>query len=311
MLRLVNTALNNQLFFKIANHSMKVVAVDAAYTESYDTDVVIMAPGHTTDVLVKFDKPKGSYYMAARPFISAPTVPVNDTITRGIIIYEGSNSSSPIMPILPEATDNLIAHKFYTNLTGLAGGPHWVDVPTQVDEHMFITFGVNLERCKSSNNESCQGPQNQRFSASMNNESFVLPTKLSMLEAFYDNVSGIYTRDFPDQPPVIFNYTDPNIIFDNSLIFAPKSTKAKKLKFNATVEVVLQNTAFITVENHPMHLHGFNFYVLAQGFGNYDPANDSKKFNLVNPQSRNTIGVPVGGWAVIRFRANNPGRLIH
>ncbi|BFG36310.1 hypothetical protein CerSpe_225840 [Prunus speciosa] len=56
-----------------------------------------------------------------------------------------------------------------------------------------------------------------------------------------------------------------------------------------------------------MHLHNFNFHVLAQGFRNYDPINDPKKFNLVNPQIRNTIGVPVGGWAVIRFTANNPG----
>ncbi|KAJ0651258.1 putative laccase [Helianthus annuus] len=56
-----------------------------------------------------------------------------------------------------------------------------------------------------------------------------------------------------------------------------------------------------------MHLHGFNFYVLAQGFGNYDAANATSMFNMVNPQERNTLGVPVGGWAVIRFRANNPG----
>ncbi|XVE96998.1 hypothetical protein REPUB_Repub02eG0272500 [Reevesia pubescens] len=55
-----------------------------------------------------------------------------------------------------------------------------------------------------------------------------------------------------------------------------------------------------------MHLHGFDFYVLAQGFGYYNPATDKKKFNFINPQMRNTIGVPVGGWAVIRFRANNP-----
>ncbi|CAK9151404.1 unnamed protein product [Ilex paraguariensis] len=71
--------------------------------------------------------------------------------------------------------------------------------------------------------------------------------------------------------------------------------------------MVMQNTALIGVENHPIHLHGFNFYVLAQGFGNFDPVNDPKKFNFDNPQKRNTIAVPIGGWAVIRFRANNPG----
>ncbi|KAI8015771.1 Laccase-8 [Camellia lanceoleosa] len=85
-----------------------------------------------------------------------------------------------------------------------------------------------------------------------------------------------------------------------------KSTKVKKVKFNWTIQIVMQNTTLVGLENHP-HLHGFNFHVLAQGFGNYDSINDPKRFNLINPKMRNTIGVLVGGWAVIRFQANNPG----
>ncbi|KAM0053781.1 putative laccase [Helianthus debilis subsp. tardiflorus] len=145
--------------------------------------------------------------------------------------------------------------------------------------------------------------------ASMNNNSFVLPTRMSLLEAYFRNVSGVYTTDFPDRPPVVFDYTNVNNSFNQSLnlLMTSKVTNLKKIKFNSTVQIVLQNTALLGIENHPMHLHGFNFYVLAQGFGNYDPANDTRKFNMVNPQERNTLGVPVGGWAVIRFRANNPG----
>ncbi|KAM1990978.1 hypothetical protein ACFX15_032172 [Malus domestica] len=99
-----------------------------------------------------------------------------------------------------------------------------------------------------------------------------------MLEAQFHNVSGVYTRNFPDEPPVKFDYS-----LDLSLIYAPKSTKVKTLKFNSTVEMVLQNTTFLVIKNHPMHLHGFNFHVLAQGFGNYDLINHPKKFNFVNP----------------------------
>lgn len=295
MLRIINAALNNQHFFKIANHKMTVVSVDASYTEPYLTDVVVVAPGHTTDVLVNFDQPIGSYYMAANPYASTvPAALFDNTTTRGLIVYRGDTSSTPLMPALPDFNDTPTAHKFYTSLTGLAGGPHWVPVPLQVDEYMFVTVGVNLE----------QG--GQRLAASMNNESFVLPRRLSMLEAFFNNVGGIYTTDFPDQPPIMFDYTNPSIT-NTSLIFTEKSTKVKKLKFNSTVEIVFQNTAFIGIENHPIHIHGFNFHILAQGFGNYDVVNGPTSFNLVNPQSRNTIAVPVGGWAVIRFQANNPG----
>ncbi|KAG6437146.1 hypothetical protein SASPL_102057 [Salvia splendens] len=114
------------------------------------------------------------------------------------------------------------------------------------------------------------------------------------------DVGGVYTTDFPDNPPLQFDYTNSSNSFNRALLNTTKSTNVKKLKFNSTVEVVLQNTALIGIENHPIHLHGFNFYVLAQGFGNYNPSIDSRKFNFVNPQERNTIGVPVGGWAVIR-----------
>ncbi|KAK2657728.1 hypothetical protein Ddye_010780 [Dipteronia dyeriana] len=305
LLRIINAALNNQLFYKVANHKLTVVAVDAEYTKPYVTDVVVIAPGQTADVLLTANQPVGSYYMAAHPYASQPAIPFANTTTRGIIVYDGATSAAPIMPVLPAFSDTPTAHKFYSNLTGLKDGPNWVPVPLHVDEHMFVTVGLALDRCR--NNGTCLGQNGQRFSASMNNASFMFPTSLSMLQAFFFNVDGIYTADFPDKPPVKFDYTNANVSNDTSLLFAPKSTSVKKLKFNATVEMVLQNTALIAIENHPMHLHGFNFHVLAQGFGNYNPKRDIKKYNLVNPQRRNTIAVPVGGWAVIRFQANNPG----
>ncbi|KAJ6768199.1 LACCASE [Salix koriyanagi] len=43
------------------------------------------------------------------------------------------------------------------------------------------------------------------------------------------------------------------------------------------------------------------------GFGNFNPKTDKSKFNLVDPPMRNTVAVPVNGWAVIRFVADNPG----
>ncbi|XP_022950700.1 laccase-7-like [Cucurbita moschata] len=311
LLQVINAALNNQFFFKLANHNLTVVAVDAVYTDPYVTDVIVLAPGQTTDVLVKADQPPRSYYMAARPYADArPPIDFSDTITRAIVVYDGASpSAAPLMPTLPSFNDTPTAHKFYTNITSLVGARHWVPVPRHVDHHMFVTFGLNLAPCGLPNGTACGGPNGQRLSASMNNVSFVIPNDagLSMLEAYFHKVKGVYSTDFPDQPPVEFDYTNSSIRLDNSLIFAPKATSVKKLKFNSTVEMVLQNTAFVSLENHPMHLHGFNFHVLAQGFGNYDPIHDPKKFNFLNPQIRNTIAVPVAGWAVIRFQANNPG----
>ncbi|CAA0836330.1 Laccase-8, partial [Striga hermonthica] len=310
LLRIVNAALNNHLFFKIASHKMTVVGVDASYTTKYTTDLVVVAPGQTTDVLLRADQSPARYYMAARPYISAVDGGTfNNGTTTGIIVYEGSSKSSrPVMPVLPAFNDTPTAHKFFTDLTGLPTGPFWVPVPLMVDEHMFVTVGAGLTPCDLPGNATCQGPFGLKQAFSMNNESFRFPTEISMLEAFFKNTTGgVYTTDFPDIPPLEFDYTNANNTNNIALLMTTKSTKVKKVRFNSAVEMVLQNTALLGIENHPMHLHGFNFYVLAQGFGNYNANVDRKKFNFHNPQERNTIAVPAGGWAVIRFRANNPG----
>jgi hypothetical protein len=56
-----------------------------------------------------------------------------------------------------------------------------------------------------------------------------------------------------------------------------------------------------------LHLHGFAFYAVGRGFGNFDESTDPATYNLVDPPRQNTVSVPAGGWAAIRFRATNPG----
>ncbi|KAK6123086.1 hypothetical protein DH2020_043173 [Rehmannia glutinosa] len=137
----------------------------------------------------------------------------------------------------------------------------------------------------------------------MNNVSFVLPRRTSLLQAYYQNIQGIYTTDFPPVPPVTFDYTG-NV---SRGLWQPRfGTKLYKLKFGSYVQIVLQDTAIVTTEDHPIHLHGYHFYVVGQGFGNFNPSRDTPKFNLIDPPLRNTINVPVGGWSVIRFVADNP-----
>lgn len=305
LLRIINAALNHQLFFSVANHNLTVVAVDAAYTAPYPTNVVVLGPGQTVDALMTANQPVGSYYMAATVYANADGVSVDNTTTTAILTYENATRVTPVNPTLPAQNDTVAANKFYTNLTGDPSARFWKPVVVDVDEFMFMTIGLGLVSCGK--NATCQGPFNSSFAASISNFSFQLPNKLSILEAHFFNIQGIYNATFPVKPLVPFDYTNSNNSFNASLIFTSKSTTVKKVKFNTTVEIIFQDTALIATENHPMHLHGFNFHVLAQGFGNYDPKVDRQKFNLVNPQIRNTIAVPVGGWAAVRTRFNNPG----
>lgn len=131
-----------------------------------------------------------------------------------------------------------------------------------------------------------------------------MPTK-ALLQAHYFKQKGIFTTDFPGNPLIPFNYTGapPRNLATTS------GTKVYKLSYNSSVELVLQDTGIIVPENHPVHLHGFNFFAVGRGLGNYNPKTDPARFNLIDPVERNTIGVPSGGWVAIRFIADNPGNL--
>ncbi|KAE8100326.1 hypothetical protein FH972_018233 [Carpinus fangiana] len=81
--------------------------------------------------------------------------------------------------------------------------------------------------------------------------------------------------------------------------------KAPMIDYAVEVELVFQGTNIGNAENHPMHLHGYSFYLVGKGPGNWDTDN-STNYNLGDPPLVNTIGVPKNGWAAIRFKADNP-----
>ncbi|KAM0046931.1 putative laccase [Helianthus debilis subsp. tardiflorus] len=47
MLRIINTALNEELFFKIAGHKLMVVEVDAVCVKPFKTNTIVITPSQT------------------------------------------------------------------------------------------------------------------------------------------------------------------------------------------------------------------------------------------------------------------------
>jgi hypothetical protein len=56
---------------------------------------------------------------------------------------------------------------------------------------------------------------------------------------------------------------------------------------------------------HPIHLHGHDFVILAQGNTTFDPA--VVKPNLNNPTRRDVAMLPAAGYLWIAFQVDNPG----
>ncbi|KAG5253317.1 hypothetical protein OIU77_017442 [Salix suchowensis] len=297
MLRLINAALNEELFFKIAGHKLTVVEVDATYVKPFKTDTVLIAPGQTTNVLVTTNKNTGKYLVAASPFMDAPIAVDNITAT-ATLHYSGTLSSSPTtLTIPPPKNATAVANQFASSLRSLNSKTFPAKVPLTVDHSLLFTVGLGINPCPA-----CKAGNGSRVVASINNVTFVMPTT-ALLQAHFFNISGVFTTDFPANPPQAFNYTGT----PPTNLQTTSGTKVFRLAYNSTVQLVMQDTGIISPENHPVHLHGFNFFGVGRGVGNYNPKTDPASFNLVDPVERNTIGVPSGGWVAIRFRADNPG----
>lgn len=314
MLRIINAALNDELFFAIANHTLTVVEVDAIYTKPFTTTAIMVAPGQTTDVLITANQipdSSGMFLMAATPYVTA-IFPFNNSTTIAFLKYKNTRnekfeaptlSRSPTLGNLPEMRDTAFATKFSKKLRSLASLEYPCNVPKKIDKRVITTISLNLQDCPP--NKTCKGYGDKRFAASMNNQSFVRPSK-SILESYYKNLAtDSYLTNFPEKPRNAFDYTGVDPLAEN--MNAEFGTRILVVPYGTSIEIVLQGTSFLNVENHPIHVHGHNFFIVGSGFGNFNVAKHPAKYNLVDPPERNTVAVPAGGWAAIRLKADNPG----
>ncbi|XP_073146916.1 laccase-14-like [Henckelia pumila] len=303
LFRLVNSIMNNIMFFKIANHNITVVGSDASYTKPLNSDYITISPGQTIDFLLHANQIPSHYYMASRVYASSGIF--DRGIPTGIIEYAG-NYTPPTNLTVPdffEFNDTGAAVAFTNQLKSLADKKHPVDVPQTVDKSLFFTLSVNTRNCSSNSSTSCVRSEGDRLLASVNNITLLLP-HTSILNAYYYKIPGVYTKDFPESPLYKFNYTGE---ITSNLTDPQNGTRVLVLEHNTNVELVFQGTNIVGGIDHPMHLHGHSFYVVGSDLGNFNPDIHPKNYNLKDPPLMETIAVPRNGWTAIRFKANNPG----
>ncbi|XWS54470.1 hypothetical protein CRYUN_Cryun10bG0092100 [Craigia yunnanensis] len=182
-------------------------------------------------------------------------------ITPGVI----HTSRSPL-PNLPPYNRTQAATDFTKQFRSLASKSHPAKVPLVVDTHFLYTISVNLHNCGTE--KPCAGPFGKRFASIVNNRSFITP-KIDILQAYYYGIKGLFEEDFPRKPPHKFNYTDDNL--SENLLTPSFGTKVLVLEYKYSVELIFQGTNVLASDNHPVHLHGYCFYIVGRGFRNFNP----------------------------------------
>ncbi|KAH0026884.1 multicopper oxidase, partial [Aureobasidium melanogenum] len=87
----------------------------------------------------------------------------------------------------------------------------------------------------------------------------------------------------------------------------PEENHVMNFGSNKTVRLVVYN--YFSFGGHPMHMHGHNIYVLAEGFGEWD----NTVTNPSNPQRRDTVWVQAAkdkdtpAYVVLQIDQDNPG----
>ncbi|TXG53187.1 hypothetical protein EZV62_022356 [Acer yangbiense] len=301
MLRIVNAVMNEEIFFGIANHNLTVVGQDGAYLKPVTTDYISTTSGQTFDVLVTANQEPSLYYMIASPLFDTHGTPFDNSTSTAIFEYEGDYTPppTPVFQFLPGCNDTEAAVKFAKSLRSLASKEYPIYVPKNITQTMLITTTMNHMPCP---NKSCEA-RGDRLASSLNNFTYVTRS-IDILQAYTRNLSDVYTTDFPDAPPVMYNFTGDR---GNLSEYTTPGTRVKMLNYGEQVEIVFQGTTIVSSESHPMHLHGFSFFVVGMGKWNFDYASDPLSYNLVDPPKVNTIIVPALGWVAIRFVADNPG----
>ena len=183
LLRLVNAAMNAELYFAIAQHNLTVVGLDGSYVKPVVTDFVMITPGQTMDMLVTAKQHLGRYYVAARQYDSVrPDVTDYDqTNATAILEYRGNytHSDTPIFPsTLPTYEDFVSALTFTNRLRSLANQDHPVNVPKNITTRMYITASMNTVTF------DYEGTTRSDLASSLNNVSWVNPST-DVLLAYY------------------------------------------------------------------------------------------------------------------------------
>ncbi|KAL6315617.1 hypothetical protein AAG906_003720 [Vitis piasezkii] len=286
LLRIINVDMQDILFFSIAKHQITVVGTDASYTKPLARDYIAIS---LDKQLIAYSSAKGVEY--------------DNTTTTAVVQYNGNYTPSPpSLPFLPGYNDTNASVNFTGSLRSLANKDHPVDVPTNITTQLIFTVSMNTFPCPL--NRTCKGPNGTMLAASVNNISFVNP-KIDVLEAYYYQINGVFGTRFPSFPPYVFNFTAEYL---SLLLELPNRwTEVKVLDYDSVVELVFQGTNLVAGTDHPIHLHGYSFYVVGWGFGNFNKDKDPLGYNLVDPPLQNTIAVPKNGWTTVRFKAHNPG----
>ncbi|KAL4728117.1 hypothetical protein ACLX1H_004852 [Fusarium chlamydosporum] len=289
ILRVINTSVDTTWIFSIDNHNFTVMSTDFVPIHPYDVDHIVVGIGQRYHIVLDATptntsllpaSPDGNYWIRTVGADGCKAFePGNEPDERqGILRY---NASSTLVPTtFRPAYNTACRDENYTKLNPIFP---WKVKPVELD-YKKAQFDIGLKKYED-RPEKGDGFQWWAFGENPLWLNFSNPTILNLNNETWD----------------------PNYAVD---LVVPDSKKDEWVYIAITAPpaplVNKPNRVFAPVA-HPLHLHGHDFALLAQGTNFTDLDTGKVRLKWDNPPRRDVALIPAGGYLVVAFRADNPG----
>lgn len=285
----------------------------------------IIHPGERFDFTVQANQEPGTYLLVAESLEALNSSIDEYHVAEAILHYAGT----PVIKSPPKATPNICTPSKPCN-----------------------TFNCPFKYYPLGTNRYCWTFDTDSYSTESNYKDINIVSKtlyfnFGVLGDFIKKNSSVNGHQFlfPAEP-ILYRFDQMHARCENANCGENnicQCTYYEKLEMNKSYQLVLSNIGDGKGLSHPIHLHGYHFYIVKMGFGSYDSTsaeflqetndirclgestpnmcnseiwksnawvtnpNSIPGIKLSHPPIKDTIIVPSGGYVVIRFKANNPG----
>ncbi|CAK9821202.1 LCC4 [Anthophora plagiata] len=317
--RLVNAEfLNCPIELSIDNHTMRIISSDGRDIEPVEAESLVSYAGERFDFIIETNRNVDNYWMRFRGLMDC-----DERFTKayqiGILRYEGAVKEDPSGVVTYEraSSNDFFGHR----VNALNEG-------TETNKSLSIPLLKAMDKNDKSNTVN----PDYQFYVSYDFYKKDNPHFHRGYLYGFDQVKGTKRVLTPQLnhismklPPVPLlsqrDFVDPNQFCNASTVLGCEQdycacTHVLQVKLDSVVEMILIDEGFAYDANHPFHLHGYQFRVIAMERVGENVTTEQVKAldksgtirrNLDRAPLKDTVTVPDGGYTVVRFYANNPG----
>ncbi|CAK7222757.1 hypothetical protein SBRCBS47491_004968 [Sporothrix bragantina] len=288
LVHVVNMGAFSGQYLWFEGHNMTVVEIDGVYTQPQTTPMIYLTAGQRYSFLLT-GRNDSAIDVSNFPFVASMDTTMFDTVPPGFqynatgwLVY---NVHRPLPQPALLASDAFDANNplLLDDATGLVPQDA---MPLLGEPDVVVELNVSMQ--------TRHDGANYAFFNNITYRHPIVPTLYTVLSANASNNDSSNNIDGgPEDARIYGTYTQTTVI--------PRRSQV--------VQLVINN---LDAGRHPFHLHGHNFQVVyrsAANAGTFDPVANASLLPAATstPIRRDSLLIYPNGFAVLRFRADNPG----